>query len=366
MRLIGSFTKEKQLLGFQQCLQREGITSLYDFDRSKSLYHLWVIEEELFEQAYNLYGEWEKNPSDSRFYLKDKPLSPSPPPDILHSPHHKRSRRVTWMVIFLCATLFLLNVAQRSQMQEGREEGMAYIGFTPVQKELFFDYPVYLEKLGDFLNDHPIESLDDVKMLSPEAQARFKEIREIPTWKGFIDLLRVKSWKSYEELPRGTLFRKIRQGEVWRLITPVFLHVNFFHILFNMLGLWVLSNQIETRVGALRLVLLSLLIGITSNIAQYLVSGPIFVGYSGIVVGMVGFIWMRKRVAPWEGYFLQRSVILYVAILVLAMWSMAVIGIFFPELFSSFANIANTAHVVGGIAGISLARIPWFSKRILS
>ena len=103
-------------------------------------------------------------------------------------------------------------------------------------------------------------------------------------------------------------FEKIRQGEVWRLFTPCLLHFDFLHILFNMAWLWILGKQIEERIHWKKLGLLILIVGIVSNTAQYLVSGPSFLGFSGIVVGMAGFIWMRQRNAPWEGYPLSRIV----------------------------------------------------------
>jgi GlpG protein len=109
---------------------------------------------------------------------------------------------------------------------------------------------------------------------------------------------------------------------------------------------------------------LVILIAIVSNVAQYLMGGPYFIGISGVVVGLGGFIWMRQRKAPWEGYSVQKSALLLLFFFVGAMvaldgviWGLRLFFTKLPTL-----QIANTAHVVGGITGILLGRLPWFKK----
>lgn len=91
------------------------------------------------------------------------------------------------------------------------------------------------------------------------------------------------------------LFQKLRQGQLHRLITPVFLHGSILHILFNMIWLFVLMKQIEMKIGAIKTLFLSIAIGIVSNVIQYIVTGPFFVGASGIIVGLAAFIWIRQK-----------------------------------------------------------------------
>ena len=109
-----------------------------------------------------------------------------------------------------------------------------------------------------------------------------------------------------------------------------------------------------------------LIIGVIANVAQYMMSGPYFLGFSGVVVGLAGFIWVRQKIAPWEGYPLQRGTILFLLLFVIAMFGLELLT-FILQLFSVIQitpNIANTAHVIGGLVGILLGRMSFFSRRI--
>jgi GlpG protein len=73
--------------------------------------------------------------------------------------------------------------------------------------------------------------------------------------------------------------QEIRQGQVWRLFTPMFIHLDVLHILFNMLWLRDLGSMIEARQGSGHLAVLVLAIAAISNAAQFYVGGsPVFGG----------------------------------------------------------------------------------------
>jgi GlpG protein len=100
------------------------------------------------------------------------------------------------------------------------------------------------------------------------------------------------------------------------------MHSDFFHILFNMLWLWALGKQIEERLKKGKLCLLIIILSVVSNCCQYLVSGPYFLGFSAVIVGFAGFIWSRQIKAPWEGYPLQKTTLLFILLFVLAMFGL--------------------------------------------
>jgi len=134
---------------------------------------------------------------------------------------------------------------------------------------------------------------------------------------------------------------EVRRGQVWRLFTPMFLHFGILHILFNMLWLRDLGSMIEARKGSWMLLLLALVLAGTSNLAQYLVSGPTFGGMSGVVYGLLGYVWMQGRFNPASKLSLQPQTVTFMIV-----W-------FFVCLSGLAGPIANTVHAVGFAAGIA-------------
>jgi GlpG protein len=133
---------------------------------------------------------------------------------------------------------------------------------------------------------------------------------------------------------------EIFHGQVWRLITPIILHFNFLHILFNMLWLRMLGNEIENRSSSKYLAFLIIYIAVFSNVGQYLVSGPSFGGMSGVVYGLLGFIWIRGKFDPASGYYLDRTIVIFM----MAWFVICLTGL--------VGSIANMTHAVGLACGV--------------
>jgi GlpG protein len=372
MRLIGEFKDEKHVFGFQAYLKQEGIPSLYDStigDDKQPIFRLWIVEEDDFDKAWAAYQEWEKNPHDVRFeptQVKVEAASPAAPKWKVRPTPRRSGGSFSFnnLIIIVCGFLFMLNSFQERNILTQRGVVGLQEGYTPLEKKLLFDYPQYFVNFENFLDQYHIRTPEELKQLSPEGQAAFAKVKNAPTWKGVADLLVTRSMKDYDELPYGSLFGNIRQGEVWRLYTPVLLHGNLLHILFNMAWVWFLGRQIEQRLGVFRYLVFSLIVGIIANVGQYLISGPEFLGYSGIVMGMVGFIWMRQKMAPWEGYPLHPTVVRFILIYVAVLLALELVslGLDYFHVTELYANIANTAHIIGGVTGILLARLPFFSR----
>lgn len=272
------------------------------------------------------------------------------------------SLTLTNLLLFLCVILFFWNGAQEVKIAEEKGSLALELGFTPLEQKMIFDYPYALQKIAQAIQSFPPENVTDLKSLPKNERDLIKKAEAIPSWKGVYEYL-ISLNKGTKEAA-APLFEKIGQGELWRLVTPIFIHRGFLHILFNMAWLWILGRQIEERIGKWRMILLIAISATISNVAQYFMSGPFFLGFSGVVVAMAGFIWMRQKLAPWEGYPLQRAVLLFVLIFVLAMFALEIFS-FALKLFTSSpltANIANTAHIVGGLVGMTLARAPYFAR----
>jgi rhomboid protease GluP len=80
----------------------------------------------------------------------------------------------------------------------------------------------------------------------------------------------------------------IRQGQLWRFITPVLLHASVPHILFNMYALVAFGSGLERHFGHTRFLLLYALGGFTGNVLSFLLSDGYSVGASTAVFGLVG------------------------------------------------------------------------------
>lgn len=148
---------------------------------------------------------------------------------------------------------------------------------------------------------------------------------------------------------------EVHHGEVWRLVTPVFIHMNLMHLLFNMLWLKDLGSMIEARRGTGTLLLMVVVIAIGSNLGQYRVSGPDFGGMSGVIYGLFGYIWMRGKFDPASGLRLHpTTVIMMVGWFILCVLNLPIMP-----------NIANTAHGVGLAMGMVWGAGPPLAKKLL-
>lgn len=379
MRLIGSVDTEKLAFQFTSFLTRGKIESRYERAPSpatgKEEYWIWVYDEDHFRDSMELLERFKADPNDALF--REVPLAmqtPPVPPGPVPQPQKVRVQikkgrvafpyTLTHFIISLCALLFFWSSTQEEELFKSEGIVAVEMGFTPLEQKLMFDYTREQQALDAFFKTYPLKDVKDLEHLPPDALKAYQEAQEIPSWKGVDPLLlnwHTTTVESVRAIPR---FEKIRQGELWRFFTPCLLHFNFLHILFNMLWVWLLGRQIEIRIGKLRLILLSIIVGVISNTLQYLMAGPAFLGYSGIVVGMAGFIWMRQKMAPWEGYPLEKATEVFLLLFVLAMFALEFVT-FFLQLFGVLKTsvmIANTAHIVGGLVGIILARIPFFSR----
>lgn len=145
------------------------------------------------------------------------------------------------------------------------------------------------------------------------------------------------------------LLEDLRQGQVWRLVTPIFIHFGVLHILFNMMWLYDLGRMIEFRRGTWRLVLLVLTIAVLSNLAQYAWSGASFGGMSGVVFGLFGYVWMKSYFDPSAGLHIHPTNVM----LMLVWFVICTLG--------WVGSIANWAHGVGLAVGVAwgLAGTAW-------
>jgi rhomboid protease GluP len=139
----------------------------------------------------------------------------------------------------------------------------------------------------------------------------------------------------------------IRAGEVWRLVTPVFLHASLLHIAFNMYALFIFGRGLEARYGHGRFTLLYFLSAYAGNVMSFLLTASPSLGASTAVFGLLAaegvFIIQNRNLL---GRRVNRSLInlVYIA------------GI---NLFIGFTTtgVDNWGHIGGLLGGILFA---WF------
>lgn len=360
MRLIGKLENEKEAYAFYSFLLKEGVENVYEAKMDKELgklaYYMWIVDEDNLEKSEQLLEEFKSNPSDSKYQATLSSQPGNTPPKIPFSVQNpkprvlaprkslmQRKNGLTKLIVLICVIFFIWDGFQKVTITRTLP-GHQFHDLTPLATTMIYDYPKAAK-----------EKVED---LSPELKQQFDAIEAIPAWAGFYDIW--LKWPESKHDLGAPMFTNIKEGQVWRVITPCIMHGDILHILFNMLWLWLLGSQVEERISRGRYLLIMIIVGIVSNTAQYLMSGPFFIGYSGIIAGLAGFIWMRQKIAPWEGYPLQRGTVIFLVIFILGMLLLqAVSFVLVRYKIANFPiNIANTAHIVGALTGIALARIP--------
>lgn len=151
---------------------------------------------------------------------------------------------------------------------------------------------------------------------------------------------------------RAMGLHQIKSGQVWRLVTPIFIHLGILHIIFNMMWTQRLGLAIEFRLGSLRFLALVIVIAVFSNLVQYFWSGPAFGGISGVVCGLFGYIWLKSKYDRRSDFFMDSNLALYFMIYLLICAG----GVLGP--------VANGAHFGGLFAGALIAMVPVWWRQV--
>ncbi len=126
--------------------------------------------------------------------------------------------------------------------------------------------------------------------------------------------------------------------QLWRLVTPAFLHFSMLHLIFNLMWWWYLGGLIERQMGASKLLVLLLAGAALPNLLEFFITGPDFGGLSGVVYALVGYVWLQGKLRPEGSCQLPDGVFGFMLVwLVLGM--VDVLG----------THMANAAHL-GGLA----------------
>ena len=147
-------------------------------------------------------------------------------------------------------------------------------------------------------------------------------------------------------------------NEWWRLITPTFLHFSITHLVFNCLWIYILGSRIEKLDGLSVFLFIFILTGILSNAGQFFWTQQyLFGGLSGAVYGLLGYCFIIELDGRHGRYGLPEALYLFMFIWLL-------VGFTGVLSFFGFGNVANTAHLVGMIAGFIIGLITKYSLKL--
>lgn|SRR5699024_911259 len=134
-------------------------------------------------------------------------------------------------------------------------------------------------------------------------------------------------------------------GDWWRLVTPMFLHIGFTHILMNSIVLYFLGIQLESIYGPWRFLGIYLLSGIAGNAASFAFSQSVSAGASTALFGLFGAAVILGKLYP-GNYAIQSMAKRFSTLILLNL----VFGMF-------SAGIDFAGHVGGLIGGAILSYV---------
>jgi len=130
----------------------------------------------------------------------------------------------------------------------------------------------------------------------------------------------------------------------WRVFGPNLMHGNTMHLLFNMAAWWFFAGLLERHFGSVMLIVLFVLSSIFTNVIYTITWDPYFLGLSGILFAIFGFLWWIGILRPEWGIVLPKAIVV-MFLLSLALGFSGLLG----------ANISNAGHTLGLISGILIA-----------
>jgi GlpG protein len=330
MRLIGSISNSQEAESFSAWLTAEGFENHIEHEGNE--FQIWIKEEDRVDAARQGLAAFRENPLDKKYT--------------------EAKRRAAEIV----REKQLYQRRFEKNVQSGRVAAPSSVGKAPLTITLLM-ISLVVALFTSFGEDQKSIWFQTLAFchIPPD------ELQEIGK----------NSAPSLESLK----FWSIRKGELWRLITPIFIHFGTVHLIFNMIWLIQLGRVIEIRFGSLWLLALAFSAAAIGNFVQCLVperwdgvafgvlagNGLVALGgMSGVVYALFGFVWIRSVIDPLNRFQVHTStVVIMVGWLFFCMLPQSenVIGF----------SVANWAHALGLVVGMAAAWLGWImSKRRLA
>lgn len=317
MRLIGSLNENQQAENLVAFLLTEGIEA--HVEEESGQFEIWIKDEDLIERAVDELDQFKANPADSK-YVGAIPKAKEMQQEQIRKRQQmaknivsvsggklKRNNSLTITIVVICAIVALLtNFGSRDSLTEATFRALAFNAMTQAEGD-----QVVARHAGD-----------------------------------------------YDAL--GVRLASVSRGQIWRLVTPIFIHFGVFHLVFNMYWLVFFGTQIEHRYGPYWYAFLIVVSAAISNLFECTVpmelggANPGFFngyfltklgGMSGVVYALFGFVLMRMTYDRSSNMFVPQS-----TVVLLLIWLVFCMTPLHEQLFK--VSVANWAHATGLVVGI--------------
>lgn len=149
---------------------------------------------------------------------------------------------------------------------------------------------------------------------------------------------------------------------LWQLGTYLFLHGGVFHLLFNLLALWMFGGELENYMGSKRFLRYFLFCGIGAGLCTVLFTPTVYqripvIGASGAIYGiLLAFGWL----------FPNRPIYLYFLFPIPAKYFVILFGLieFFSSLEGSGGGVSHITHLGGLLFGVFYMGYPVIRQKI--
>jgi membrane associated rhomboid family serine protease len=184
---------------------------------------------------------------------------------------------------------------------------------------------------------------------------KWKDIPKYPVISGvaFIAIVVTLTWWTGANISPLFETAEIRRGQLWRLVTSIFPHLDILHLVFNLYWLWILGTIAERVYGHLRTALLIFLLAVGSNSLDFAVASG-GVGLSGVGYGLFGLLYVLSKYDERFKDTLDSSIVNLFVLWFFFCIFMTAIHVF---------NVANVAHAGGAALGLLIGYAIVLPKR---
>lgn len=147
----------------------------------------------------------------------------------------------------------------------------------------------------------------------------------------------------------------ILDGQWWRIVSSMFLHIGIFHLLMNMFALYYIGLAVERIYGSWRFLVIYMLAGIGGGVASFAFTINIAAGASGAIFGLFGallFFGINHRHTFFQT--MGKGIIMVIVINV-------AIGFLVPQI----DNAAHLGGLIGGFLASAIVHLPKQRKRMI-